>query len=671
MNKNNNEAGVQKLEFKVSELLSQLTLPEKISLCAGASLFKTRGVPRLGIGKMKLSDGPRGVAFHSVLRRCTAFPSGIAQAATWNPELMQQLGVALADECRSIGGRVILGPAINITRTPLNGRTFEYLSEDPYLNARLAVPMIQGIQSRGVAACAKHFAANNQEKDRIRITAKVSERALEEIYYPAFKAAVEQADVWSVMAAYNGVNEASCCDNAELLTKKLRKDYRFQGFVVSDWFAVRRTQSPESCVKAGLNLEMPGWGSKYSKRNLHKAFEEGKFTESELDNVVAPLLRVMLLTGHIDSDCRAVPEHKGARNTAEHQALALTIAEQSIVLLKNEHQLLPLKSELIKKIAVLGPHANRRHCYPLWGGSAGVWSPYEVTPLKGLKAENRGRFEFVAKAEDADAALVFVGLTHRPGVDSEGVDRADLSLTEKHRRLIEETVTKNPNTVVVLINGSPVEMPWLDKVPAVLECWYGGMESGRAIANVLYGEVNPSGKLPVSFPQKLEDSPAHRSARTYPGDTQTVHYDEDLLVGYRHFDRAEIEPLFPFGHGLSYSRFAYGEGQLNKAQLSSEDTLELSFTLTNIGEREGAEVVQLYIAREAAEADRPPQVLKAFRRIVLQPGESQQVTFTLPVSELAEFCETRRAWVLPPGNYTTRLGSSSRDIRQILSFCYH
>ena len=656
----------QPLEQRLASLLAALTTQEKISLCAGQSFWLTKAVPRLGIKPFKMSDGPRGVAFHSSWKRCTAFPSGIAQAASWDESLMARFGTAIADECRSVGAQTILAPAINITRTPLNGRTFEYFSEDPLLNSRLTVPMVKAVQQQGVAACVKHFAVNNQETNRIRVSSEVSERALQEIYLPAFKAAVEQADAWSIMAAYNAVNGVAACENPSLLKDTLRGEYGFRGFVVSDWFAVRRTSSGAACVKSGLSLEMPGRGSKYKTKSLSAEFAQGDFTSAELDACVSGLLRVMLLTGHLDEDCDSSSsrhDEQGLRNTAGHQQLAREMAEGAITLLKNDRQLLPLNPHTHKKICVLGPKLKKKNCLPLWGGSAGVWPPYEVTPIQGLQAQNNNRFEWVKSPKGADAVLLFVGLSHRFGQDSEGVDRKHLDLPEKQQRLIKETLAINPNTVVVLINGGPIAMPWIDEVPAVLECWYPGMEGGTAIARVLFGDANPAGKLPVSFPKRLQDSPAHQSVRSYPGTREQVHYDEDIFVGYRHFDQQAIEPLFAFGHGLSYTRFEYSELSLSHEKLVTGDRLQISMRLTNIGERSGAEVVQLYIADDDHGEDRPPQSLKAFQKVLLQAGETRQLQFELAASELRIFCLERQQWHLKPGGYRVRLASSSRDIR--------
>ncbi len=643
---------------RVTRLLQDLTIDEKLSLCAGQSLWRTKPVARLGIKSFKLTDGPRGVGFHSTGRRCTAFPSGIAQAASWDEDLLARFGAALGQECRAVGGRTILGPAINITRTPLNGRTFEYLSEDPYLNSRLVVPIVKGVQEQGVAACIKHFAVNNQETNRMRISAEVSERALQEIYLPAFRAAVEQADAWSVMAAYNSINGVPACQNGDLLQRRLRHEWGFRGFVVSDWFAVRGTTSSAACVKGGLSLEMPGKGSRYRYKNLKASFEQGQFSAAELDDNLRGLLTAMVLTGHLDT-----PEPRGQRNTAEHQALARDMAEAGMTLLKNDGALLPLDPANIRKVALLGPKLKKRNCLPLWGGSAGVWPPYEITPWQGLQQENHGRFEWVADPAQADAVLLFVGLSHRPGLDSEVADRKRLELSEKQNTLIRETVAANANTVVVLINGSPIAMPWVNEVPAILECWYPGMEGGAAIARTLFGDSNPAGKLPVTFPCSLADSPAHSSTRTFPGDRRTVHYDEELLIGYRHFDKLAIEPLFPFGHGLSYTQFEYRDLQLSGETFHPEDTLTISLSVINTGDVAGAEVVQLYIAAQQPGDDRPPQSLMGFKKLWLEPGENRSLSLELPLVQLTVFCPQNNTWESQPGVYIARLGSSSRDIR--------
>jgi len=658
----------QALEARVTDLLQALTRDEKLSLCAGAGLWKTKAVPRLGIRPFKLTDGPRGVGFHSSGKRCTAFPSGIAQAASWDEALMARFGAALGQECRAVGGRTILGPAVNIARSPLNGRTFEYFSEDPYLNSRLVVPVVKSVQEQGVAACVKHFAANNQETHRMRISAEVSERALQEIYLPAFRAAVEQGDAWSVMAAYNAVNGVPACQNEDLLKRKLRGEWGFRGFVVTDWFAARGTTGTAACVKGGLSLEMPGRGSRYREKHLRAGLEQGLFTEAELDDNLRGLLNAMVLTGHLDS-----PPRRGVRNTPEHRALALDMAGAGITLLKNDRALLPLDPAKARTVAVIGPKLKKRNCLPLWGGSAGVWPPAEVTPLQGLQRENRNRVKLLvqpsrAELAQADVVLLFAGLSHRPGLDSEVMDRKRLELPPAQDRLIRDTVAANPNTVVVLINGSPVAMPWVDDVPAILECWYPGMEGGTAIARAVFGDSNPAGKLPVTFPRALCDSPAHASQRTFPGDGRTVHYDEELFVGYRHFDKFGIDPLFAFGHGLSYTVFTYRDLQLDATHLAPEQALTVSLTVENTGQRAGAEVVQLYIGDRNPGEDRPPQSLRGFRKVWLEPGASQRIELLVPMSALDVFCPRDNAWRGKPGDYIARVGSSSRDIRLEANF---
>ena len=640
-------------------LLAQLTLDEKLSLLAGQSFWKTRALPRVSLPPMKVTDGPRGVSYHSAWRRCTAFPTGIALGASWDPELAREFGEALARETAAVGAHVILGPAVNICRTPLNGRTFEYFTEDPELNARLAVACVNGIQSQGVAACIKHYAANSQETNRTRNSSQLSERALREIYLPAFEAAVREADVWAVMAAYNAVNGVAACEHGELLTDKLRREYGFRGFVVSDWFAARRTGSAASAIRAGLNLEMPGKGSKFRTANLRKEFAAGAFSEAELDDCLEPLLRIWLRTQPPQR-----PAGELQRNTPAHQRLARRMAAESITLLKNERNVLPLDRSRIRRLAVLGPRARKRNCLPLLGGSAGVWPPHEITPLQGLQEFLGNDCQFVRDPARADAAIVFVGLGHgfRRGRDTEGIDREHMTLPPAQQRLIRDTVARNPNTVVVLVSGSPLEMDWADEVPAIVMAWYPGMEGGRAIADVLFGVCNPSGKLPVTFARRLGDCPAHGNARQFPGSATEVLYEEGIFVGYRHFDRESIEPLYPFGFGLSYTRFSFGDLAV-PASWPAGEKLPVSMTLTNDGPRDGAEVVQLYVGARAPAVPRPVRELRAFRKVWLAAGTSRRLSFELEPSALARYCEKTHAWCSDPGDYELSLGSSSRDLQ--------
>ncbi len=648
------------LEERGDALLAELTFDEKLSLCAGRDFWRTKSVPRLGLRPFRMTDGPRGVAFHSARRRGTAFPSGIALGASWDPDLARRVGEAIGRETRDAGCQVVLGPAVNITRTPLNGRTFEYLTEDPHLNARLAVPFIQGVQDQGVAACIKHFAVNNQETHRMRTDARVSERALREIYLPVFEAGVREADVWSVMAAYNAVNGTAACESRDLLRDRLREEWGFRGFVVSDWFAVRRTSSAAACLEGGMSLEMPGRGSRLRWGHLRREAEAGRVTEPDVDRTLRGLLRVMILTGHLDakSSPRARTIHR-----PEHALLAREAAGAGLTLLKNESGALPLDPGRLQRLAVVGPRASARNGWPLWGGSSGVWPPYEITPLTGLKEALGLDVEIVDDPAEADAAVVFAGHSHRPGQDSEAGDRKQLALPRRQVELIRQTARANPHTVVVLVAGSPVSMEWADEVGAILVAWFPGMEGGRAIADALLGVTNPSGKLPVTFPRTLRDSPAHASVRTFPGDGRQVHYDEDVFVGYRHFDHAGIEPLFAFGHGLSYTRFEYSDLEIESEQWGGEGALRVAMTLTNAGDRDGAEVVQLYVGDPITTAPRPPRELKGFRKVRLAAGASVRVEFHLTQRDLAFYSETARAWVVEAGDFDVAIGASSRDLR--------
>ena len=494
----------------------------------------------------------------------------------------------------------------------------------------------------------------------MQVSAQVSHRALRELYLPVFEAAVREAGVQSVMSAYNGINGIRCSENEELLCDVLRDEWGFQGFVVSDWFAARRATSAEACIRGGLSLAMPGRYSRYKLSALREAVSAGRLRIEEIDRALRGLLRVLFELGHLDDAPRPATRRI---SSAESRAVAREAAAAGITLLRNEGGLLPLVPARLGSVAVLGPKATQRNLWPLWGGSAGVWSPDEVTPRQGIEAALGGRAAIVDSAADADVAIVCVGLTHRPGLDSEGVDRNRFDLPEEQVALIRETAAVNPNTVVVLVAGSPVPMEWADAVAAIVVAWYPGMEGGHAIADALMGRVNPSGKLPITFPRRLADSPAHASSRTFPGDGVTVDYDEDVFVGYRHFDRAAIEPLFPFGHGLSYTRFEYDDLVIETPRFKGEEPLGVAFTLTNAGDRAGAEVVQLYVGDPESSVQRPPRELRGFEKRLLQPGESAHIRFQLTVRDLAWFCESPRGWRAEPGRFEVAIGASSRDLR--------
>ncbi|NHI94889.1 MAG: glycosyl hydrolase [Candidatus Lokiarchaeota archaeon] len=657
------------LEKRVEDILSRLTLDEKIKLGGGRlDMSSTKKIKRLGIKPFKMTDGPHGVGGIGLLamlfKKNSYFPVSACRAATWNPELLHRYGIAIAEEIRAVGFHMILSPGINIVRSPLCGRNFEYFTEDPYLVKKLAVAEVKGYQSLGIAACVKHFAVNNQDTNRFRVNAIVSERALEEIYLPAFEATVREGDAWSFMACYNKVNNLHGCENTFLLKKKLMDEWGFRGFVVSDWFASKNPQNTESCINAGLSLEMP-WSIKYKKWKVKRALKEGFITEEKLDDNVRRLLRVMFLVGMFD-DISSVP--KGNRNTEEHQLLAREIAEEGIVLLKNENDILPLNIEKIKKIAVLGPNAKKKHSFG--GGSSSVRAFYEITPLQGIEEKCGEKVEIVKDPALADVVIFFGGLKHAAGQDAEGADKKSLELPKKQVDLINKTVKANSNTIVVLISGSPIAMEgWLEKIPALIEAWYPGMEGGHAIANVIFGEINPSGKLPVTFPKKLSDSPANTSIRTFPG-RENVYYDEGIFVGYRHYDTKQIEPLFPFGFGLSYTSFEYQNLKISPDSIKTNDTLKVSVDITNSGNREGAEIVQLYVQDIEASVERPLKELKGFKKIKLNPEEKKTVEFELLKEDLSFYDEKEHSWRAEKGKFKLLVGSSSRDIRLEGEFNY-
>jgi len=684
------------LDVRVNDLLARLTLDEKIGLIHSASKFATAGVPRLGLPPLWMSDGPHGVreeigpdSWNPAGRTddfSTAMPVGICLASTWDPDLAALSGTTIGQEALVRGKNIMLGPGVNIMRTPLNGRNFEYLGEDPYLASQMAVGFIKGEQSQGIASCVKHFAANNQETQRNSINVEMDDRTLHEIYLPAFKAAVQDAKVWSVMGSYNKFRGTHCCESSLLLNTILKHDWGFQGLVMSDWGGAHTT---EGSVLGGLDLEM-GTDGPYDKNYLASPFKEGiakgLYAKSLLDEKVMRVLRVLIATHALDG------KPTGSLNTRQHQTNARTAAEQGIVLLKNEAATLPLDADKIKSIAVIGSNANQKVAYG--GQSSGIKAFYEVPALEGIirrlsdkatvtyspgyvipRRQRRGAAvtspalgslspdatklidQAVVAARQSEVAIVVVGLNHN--FDTEGSDRVDMKLPAGQDELIQRVVAANPRTVVVLISGSPVEMgSWLGKVPSVVEAWYGGMEAGNAIARVLFGEVNPSGKLPCTFPKRLEDTPTS-VMKSYPGENGTEKYVEGLFVGYRWYDTKKVEPLFPFGFGLSYTKFEYSG--LSVAQDTLPD--EVVFTLSNSGQRDGAEVAQVYIRPINPSVSRPIQELKGFRKVLLSSGEKQVVSIALKPRAFAYYDPSQRLWVVDKGAYEILVGSSSRDIR--------
>ena len=673
------------LETRVDDLLARLTLEEKIALCHGDSKFTTAAIPRLGLPRRWLSDGPLGVredvgpdSWKAAGRTddfATYLPASLALAATWNPELARQAGRTVGEEARKRGKDIMLAPGVNIMRTPLCGRNFEYYGEDPWLTGRMAVGYIQGMQSTGVAACVKHFAANNQETHRASVNVEVDERTLHEIYLPAFKAAVQEGHVWTVMAAYNRFRGEHCAENDYLLNQVLKQGWGFQGLVMSDWAGVHTTRG---AVLSGLDLEM-GTLKPYDEFFLAGPFREGvksgEYPLSMLDDKARRNLRVMIATGVLDQ------RHVGSLNTKAHQDTARQVAEEGMVLLKNEGGLLPLAADRIKSIAVIGENATRLQAYAK--DSARIKTFYEITPLAGIL--NRvGRSanvtysegyrkgggpelvgQAVAAARAADVVIFVGGLNREFGFDCEDGDKAGLELPFGQAELIGKLAKANPRLAVVLVGGSPMEMDaWLAQVPAVLLAWYPGMEGGSALARVLFGDVNPSGKLPATFPRRLADSPAHAAgAAGFPGVNDTVAYAEGLFVGYRWFDAKNIEPLFPFGFGLSYTTFEYSNLKLIRGDGAKGPVVTAEFSIRNTGLRAGAEIAQVYVRDVKSSVARPPRELKGFRKVMLPPGGQVTVSVPLGREAFAFYDVGHGAWLAEAGEFEVLAAASSRDIR--------
>lgn len=813
----------------IDKLPGQMTLQEKVALLAGADMWHTVPIERLDIPSLKMTDGPngaRGSGRSAASLTAACFPVGIALAATWNTELVERIGQALAQETLSKGARVLLAPTVNIHRSPLNGRNFECFSEDPYLSARVAVAYISGVQSQGVGATVKHFICNDSEFERHTISSEVRERALREIYLVPFKAAVQEAGVWAVMASYNKVNGVYASENADTLTRILRDEWGFDGLIMSDWYG---TKSTAAAVNAGLDLEMPG-PAIWRGENLLQAVEHDEVQEATIDARARRVLQLLDKAG-VFAQREATPEQ--AIDLPEHRALAREAAAEGVVLLKNERDVLPLRRETLRSLAIIGPNAKTARI--MGGGSSTVNPHYAVTPFAGIIASagdgisvgyepgctnhkllplldtsllspdrertERGLIlEFFNNAElssspvlttrtratelywlgqfpegvaarqfsvrcsgwftpqetgtytfglvsvglsrlyidgrevidnwtrqtggesyygigtievkadidleaerayeiaielsknamvplvavrlgclmqlpadaleraarlaaAADVALVCVGLSNE--WESEGFDRPDMELVGEQAALIEQVAAANKNTVVILSTGSPITMPWLDRVAAVVQAWYPGQECGNAIADVLFGDVTPSGKLTQTFPVRLEDNP---TSINYPGENGRVYYGEGLFVGYRYYEKKDIAPLFPFGFGLSYTTFNYSNLHLSSAQIGPDDTLSVMVDVTNTGQRAGKEAVQLYIRDVASSLQRPNKELKSFAKVQLAPGETKMVTLIIARDALAYYDDLAHLWVAEAGEFTALVGSSSQDIRAAATF---
>jgi len=804
---------------QIDALMREMTLSEKCSLLSGRDNWCTVAIPRLDLGYLIMTDGPHGVRpdVSSPLRvtgETTYFPTGVSMAATWNPELIRELGVALAEETRALGCDVLLGPCVNIVRSPLAGRNFESMSEDPFLAGRIAAGWVDGIQSQGVGASLKHFACNNQENDRFRGSSEVDERTLREIYLPQFEYVVKHCQPWTVMCSYNRINGTYASENTYLLNDILRREWGFEGLVVSDWGAVHSTVES---VAAGLDLEMPG-PAKY-RLNLSETVANWQLSEEAVDASARRVLELLAKTGHLGKDGHVI---KGSANTKAHHQLARKVAAEAITLLKNDGGLLPLPAGKLRSLAVIGEPA---FCTPQGGGSSTISSPHRVASLDairklvgskvnikaeygcklshlatpvdlkllstpdgkpGIQAEYydhadwsgkpygtrvettsdlwwfgaaeqaiipglpfgsfsgrwtailtaeatetvkfcfdiqgsgrmlldgkllfrthpyqpeacwgtgsaevrlmKGRkYEFVMEfvkspeampchikfyteeldtavktpreygqlAASCDAAIVFV--EYGEGVESEGSDRPDMKLPGNQDAIVAAVCRANPRTIVVVNTGTPVEMPWADQVPAILQAYYSGQEGGNAIADILFGKVNPSGKLASSYPKRLEDNPSYLH---FMGGRQ-VHYGEGVFVGYRYYDTKKLAPLFPFGHGLSYTTFEYTKLQLPKTAAAGE-LVTVQATVKNVGKMAGQEVVQLYVSDREASVRRPVKELKGFVKIALKPGESRIVKFELDARAFAFYDVIARNWKVEPGKFDLLVGSSSRDIR--------
>ncbi len=681
----------QPMEARVNDLLGRMTLEEKIAQVHADSKFSTAAVPRLGIPRRWIDDGPHGVredvgpyswnpSGHTD-DYATWMPALSALGSTWNVDLAAAFGDVIGQESRARNKDIILAPIVDIARTPICGRIYEYLGEDPYLNARLGVRYIEGVQSNDVAACVKHFAGNNQEEGRGTINMDMDERVLREIYLPPFEAAVKEAHVWAVMGAYPKFRGEYCAYNNYLINQVLKGEWGFPGLVMSDWGG---THSTREAALGGLDVEMGTLVGSEDQSAYTNFFLAARFLDairtngilmSVLDDKVRRSLRPMFAS-HIFDPVRL----PGALNTPEHRATAQRIAEESMVLLKNDNQALPLNVSNLTSVAVIGENAVRHNAAGFFG--AGVKTMYEVTPLDGIEqlvgtranvtySAGYSRFggdsnlveRAVAAARQADVAIVVAGLNHSRHQDDEGWDRTDLRLPYGQDELIQKIVAVNPRTIVVLVSGPAVELgPWLAQVPALLQAHYSGMEGGHALARILFGQVNPSGKLAVTYPKQLSDSPAH-ALGTYPGTNGTLFYKEGLLVGYRWFDAKKIEPEFPFGFGLSYTTFEYSNLKVVPGGGTNGPVATAEFDLTNTGSRAGAEVAELYIHHNNPSLPRPVKELKGFKKISLNPGEKQTVSIPLNQRAFAFYDPAKAGWVAEAGDYKIEIGSSSKDIR--------
>ena len=706
------------IDERVSDALSRMTMEEKVAILHAQSKFSSPGVPRLGIPELWCTDGPHGIRPEVKWDEwdqagwtndsCTAFPALTCLAATWDKEASALYGKSIGEEARYREKDVLLGPGVNIYRTPFNGRNFEYMGEDPFLAGEMCVPYIQGVQKNGVAVCLKHFALNNQECNRHTADVDVDDRALYEIYLPAFKKGVEEGDAWSIMASYNLYKGQHLCHNKYLLDDVLKGEWKFDGAVISDWGGAC---DPDQAAAYGLDLEYGTWTdglttkgkTSYDSYMLADPYLErlrdGRASLKTLDDKAGRVLKLIFRT--------AMNRNKpfGSINSPEHLAAARQIGADGIVLLKNDaaadgSKVLPVDLTSAKKILVVGENAIKM--MTVGGGSSSLKVKHEVSPLEGIQAavgnnaeviyergyvgstsnsyngvtsgqdlsESRTAEQLIADAvkaaANADVVLFFGGLNKDNHQDSEGADRIAYGLPYNQDAVIEALAAANPNLAVCLVSGNAVAMPWIGQVRSIAQCWFCGSEAGNSIADVIFGKVNPSGKLPFTFPVRIEDSPAHALGAYTCG--KDVHYKESIYVGYRWFDTKGIRPLFAFGHGLSYTEFEYGEVNVSP-KVSANGVLKASVKVKNIGSRDGKEIVQLYIGEENPLLERPTKELKAFEKVSLAPGETKTVKFEIPVSDLAYFNADTHSWVLDSGHkFTAYFAAASDDVRGTADF---
>lgn len=659
------------MKEKIQNILNQLTLEEKASLCSGENNWSSKAIERLGIPSLYMTDGPHGLrkeaddGFGNSMP-ATCFPTAACLASSWNAELLEEVGQAIGKECQAYDVQIILGPGANIKRSPLNGRNFEYFSEDPLVSGKMAAGLIRGIQSEDVGTSLKHYVANNQEFERMSINAEVDERALREIYLAGFEIAVKEAEPYTLMCAYNRINGVFGSEHKYLLHDVLKKDWDYKGIVMSDWSAVHHRPTG---VDAGLHLEMPGNGG-INDKEIVKAVQNGTLSEERLDEIVGEWLTVILKLGNSKNKYASFDKNK-------HHELAQKAASEGIVLLKNDNNILPLGNS--EKIAVIGQFAKT----PRFQGSGSSL----VTPTRsdnafdelvktvgsenivfanGYDREHQTNADLLDEAVDtasqAEKTILFIGLPE--AFETEGTDRKHIHLPDSHNQLVEAISKVHKNVIVVLFSGSPVAMPWKDNVTAIVEGWLGGQGGGKAISDVLTGKINPSGKLTETFPVRLEDSPSYLH---FPGTRTTVRYGESIFVGYRHFDKKQIAPLFPFGHGLSYSSFEYSNITVNQTAFSDKETVKVSIDIKNTSQIRGKEIVQLYVRDTESSIIRPDKELKGFVKVDLDAHQTKTVLFELNRRDFAFYDEQTSSWKVEIGAFQILIGASSKDIRQSLT----